>query len=55
MKNAKSSKRMKKNENASGDQVTSINAQMQLFGLVGQTVNNSDRTLDENMIKLKTL
>ena len=39
---------MKKNENASVDQVTSINAQMQFFGLVGQTVNDSDRMLDEN-------
>ena len=47
MKNGKSSKRMKKNENASGNQVTSINAQMQFFGFVGQTVNDSDRMLDE--------
>ena len=48
MKNGKGSKRMKKNENASGDQLTSANSQMQLFGLVGQTVNDSDRMLDEN-------
>ena len=39
---------MKKNENASGDQLTSANSQMQFFGLVGQTVNDSDRMLDEN-------
>ena len=48
MQNGKSSKRMKKNKNASGDQVKPINAQMQLFGLVGQTVNDFNRTLDEN-------
>ena len=43
MKNGKNSKRMKKNEKASVDQVTSINSQMQFFGLVGQTFNNSAR------------
>ena len=48
MKNGKRSKRMKKNENASFDQLTSANSQMQFFGLVGQTVNDSDRMLDEN-------
>ena len=48
MKNGKNSKRMKRKENASVDQVTSINSQMQFFGLVGQTVNDSDRMLDEN-------
>ena len=48
MKNGKSSKRTKKNENTSGDQLVSANSQMQFFGLVNQNVNESDRMLDEN-------
>ena len=46
MKNGKYSKRMKKNENASGDQLTSINPQMQFFSFVGKPLNNFDRMLD---------
>ena len=34
MKNGKSSKRMKKNENASGDQLTSASSPIQFFDLV---------------------
>ena len=39
---------MKKNENASCDQLASANSQMQFFGLVNQNVNESDKMLDEN-------